>query len=393
MNNSLVPTESSPNFLTFKKNIIENILGLPFSGNNNIRILKSGQETFQTILDTVSTAQQIICIEFYIFRDDNSGRQLAELLKKKAREGVNVYLLYDHFGSFLTSRSFWSDLKKEGVKVRVSHPFKWSYPRGYIYRNHKKLLVIDGQKAITGGFNIADEYQGYFKKRKNNWRDTGIYLEGPIASTLLGIFSKSWKTWKGEPPKLYIENNPLTYGIPAIPIFANSGRAKRKMRTLLLYSIRNARESIFLTTAYFVPSRKILRALINAVKRGVKVALLLPGKSDVIPVYYASRTYYKRLLKAGVIIYDYQGAVLHAKTSVFDRCWSIVGSANLDSQSLRRNEESNVGILDTDFSRNMIEVFYNDLEKSVKMDINTWEKRPFYQKVLEKLFFTIMKKL
>ncbi len=393
MNNRLVPTESSPNFLTFKKNIIENILGLPFSGNNNIKILKSGQETFQTILDTVSTAQQIICIEFYIFRDDNSGRQLAELLKKKAREGVNVYLLYDHFGSFLTSRSFWSDLKKEGVKVRVSHPFKWSYPRGYIYRNHKKLLVIDGQKAITGGFNIADEYQGYFKKRKNNWRDTGIYLEGPIASTLLGIFSKSWKTWKGEPPKLYIENNPLTYGIPAIPIFANSGRAKRKMRTLLLYSIRNARESIFLTTAYFVPSRKILRALINAVKREVKVALLLPGKSDVIPVYYASRTYYKRLLKAGVIIYDYQGAILHAKTSVFDRCWSIVGSANLDSQSLRRNEESNVGILDTGFSRNMIEIFYNDMEKSVKMDINTWEKRPFYQKVLEKLFVTIMKKL
>ncbi len=393
MNNGLASNEFSSKQPNFNRRAIETICGLPFTENNKVRILKTGQETFQTILDAVSSAQQIICIEFYIFKDDNSGRQLAELLKKKAREGVSVYLLYDHFGSFLTARSFWSGLKKEGVKVRVSHPFKWSYPRGYIYRNHKKLLLIDGQKAITGGFNIADEYQGYFKKRKNNWRDTGIYLEGPIASTLLSIFSKSWKTWKGELIKFQIEHHPLNHGVPAIPIFANSGRARRKMRKLLLYSIKNAKESIFLTTAYFIPSRKILRALINSVQRGVKLKLLLPGESDVIPVFYASRSYYKRLLKAGVEIYDYQGVVLHAKTSVFDGCWSIVGSANLDFQSLRRNEESNVGILDNNFSKDMIEVFFNDLEKSVKIDAQIWEKRPFYQKFLEKFFFAIMKKL
>jgi len=165
------------------------------------------------------------------------------------------------------------------------------------------------------------------------------------------------------------------------------------MRKLLLYSIKNAKESIFLTTAYFIPSRKILRALINSVQRGVKLKLLLPGESDIIPVFYASRSYYKRLLKAGVEIYDYQGVVLHAKTSVFDGCWSIVGSANLDFQSLRRNEESNVGILDNNFSKDMIEVFFNDLEKSVKIDAQIWEKRPFYQKFLEKFFFAIMKKL
>jgi len=393
MINRLASNESSPEQPNLTRHSIETILGLPFTENNKVRILKTGKETFQTILNTVSSARKIICIEFYIFKDDNSGRQLAELLKKKAAEGVSVYLLYDHFGSFLTSRSFWLDLKKEGVKVRVSHPFKWSSLKEYIYRNHKKLLIIDGKIAFTGGFNIADEYHGYFKKRKTVWRDTGIYLEGMISSTLLGIFSKSWKTWKGEEIDSPIEYSPFDRGVPVIPIFANSGRARRRMRKLLLYSIRHAKESIFLTTAYFVPGRRILRALIHAVRRGVKLKLLLPGKSDVMPVFYAGRNYYNRLLKEGVEIFNYQGAVLHSKTSVFDGCWSIVGSANIDLQSLSRNDESNVGVLDKDFSKDMMQVFYKDLEHSVKIDARTWRKRPFYQKFLEKFFFAIMRKL
>ncbi|GBD95562.1 MAG TPA: cardiolipin synthase B [Nitrospirae bacterium] len=377
----------------FEKSIIENILGIHFTDNNKVKLLESGRETFQKILDSVSSAREIICIEFYIFKDDDTGKKLADLLKVKAKQGVRVYLLYDHFGSFLTSRGFWSDLKKAGVNIRVSHPFKWSAPRGYIYRNHKKLLVIDGKKAFTGGFNIADEYHGYFKKRKTLWRDTGIYLEGPIASTLLNIFRKSWATWKGESINCDVEHEALNHGVPVIPIFANSGRARRKMRKLLIYSIKNAKESIFLTTAYFIPGKRILRALIHAARRGVTLRLLLPGKSDVMPVLYAGRSYYTRLLKAGIEIYNYQGAVLHAKTTVFDGCWSIIGSANLDFQSLRRNEESNVGILDRDFSRQMVELFQRDIRNSLRIDTGAWVKRPFYQKVLEKFFYLIIKKL
>jgi cardiolipin synthase len=381
------------NNVTFEKSIIENILGVHFTYNNNVQLLKSGQETFQIILDSVSTARDIICIEFYIFKDDDTGKKLAELLKEKARQGVKVYLLYDHFGSFLTSRAFWLDLKKAGVKIMVSHPFKWTAPRGYIYRNHKKLLVIDGAKAFTGGFNIADEYHGHFKKRKKTWRDTGIYLEGPIAHTLLNMFRKSWTTWKGESIIWNTKQMSLNHGVPVIPIFANSGRARRKMRRLLIYSIKNAKESIFLTTAYFIPSRKILKALVQAVRKGVTLKLLLPGKTDVMPVFYAGRSYYRRLLKAGVEIYNYRGSVLHAKTTVFDGCWSIIGSTNLDFQSLWRNEESNVGILDRDFSRHMIEVFQNDLKNSIKIDSDSWARRPLYQKILEKSSSLIMKKL
>ena len=147
------------------KTDIESILGLPFSPNNYVKHLESGQLTFRRILEAVSNAKKIICIEFYLFKDDATGKKLAEILKEKSSQGVQVYLLYDHFGSFLTSRRFWSDLKKVGIKVHVSNPFRWTSPKGYIYRNHKKLLIIDGQKVFIGGFNIADEYHGYVRKK------------------------------------------------------------------------------------------------------------------------------------------------------------------------------------------------------------------------------------
>ncbi|MBI5739908.1 MAG: hypothetical protein HZA16_04225 [Nitrospirae bacterium] len=393
MNDSSAARLSKSDDRVINKSQIENILGILFSENNVVRFLKSGQETFQAILDSVSAARKSICIEFYIFKDDTVGRRLADLLKEKAREGVRVCLLYDHFGSFLTSARFWSGLRKEGVLVKVSHPFRFSSLRSYVYRDHKKLLILDGEKAFTGGFNIADEYHGYFKKMKSVWRDTGIYLEGPIASVLLGIFNKSWKTWKGERIKLQLSSGLHEKGVSVIPIFANSNRARRRMRRLLIYSIRNAKESIYLTTAYFIPSRKILRALINAAERGVELQLLLPGKSDMTSVYYAGRSCYGKLLNAGVEIYEYQETVLHAKTAVFDGRWSIIGSANLDFQSMRRNEESNVGVYDTDFSAKMTGVFSNDLRNSIKIDADKWAKRSLYQKFLEKLFSVIMRKL
>ena len=379
--------------ITITKTEIERILGLPFSPNNYVKPLESGKLTFQIILESVSNAKKVICIEFYLFKDDESGRKLAEILKEKAAQGVQVYLLYDHFGSFLTSRRFWSDLKKVGINVQVSHPFKWTYPQGYIYRNHKKLLIIDGQKVFIGGFNIADEYHGYVRKKKNRWRDTGIYIEGPIASTMLDIFRKSWSKWKGSLMNIDIKHQDIRHGSQAIPVFANSGRARRKMRKLFIFSIKNAQESILITTAYFFPSRRLLRALENSARRGVSVKLLLPGESDVMSVLYAGRANYKRLLKAGVEIYNYHGSILHSKTAVFDDKWSIVGSANLDMQSLRRNEESNVGILDSDFGREMSKAFHRDLQEADKIELSTWQDRPLYQKFLEKIFAAIMKRL
>lgn len=386
-------TRHSESRFSFNKHLIETILGDAFCNNNTVQLLESGQAIFQAITESLSAAKIFICIEFYMFKDDETGKKLAQILKEKSRNGVKVYLLYDHFGSFLTANKFWSDMKKAGIMFRVSHPFKFSSPRSYFYRNHKKLLIIDGETAFTGGFNIADEYYGYFKNKQKAWRDIGICLKGPIVNIMLERFMKSWERWKGKPIIQDTLPQIFTGELQVIPIFASTGRARRRMRRLFVQSIKNSKKSICLTTPYFLPGRRVLRAIVSAARKGVKLKLLLPGKSDVKSVDYASRASYEKLLKSGVEIYNYQGTVLHAKTALFDDMWSIIGSTNLDYQSLLRNDESNIGILNKDFGLKMKDIFESDLKKSIMIDQHSWENRPLYQKVLEKVFFIILKKL
>ena len=260
---------------------------------------------------------------------------------------------------------FWKDLRDAGIQIRASRPFKWASPLHYVHRDHRKLIIIDGEIAFTGGLNIANEYRGYHRlRKKRGWRDTGIFLEGPIAKKLLEEFTKSWVIWKGDPIDFQKNIKPIKDGLPVLPIFASSARGRRQMRKLIYYSINNARKSIYLTTAYFTPSRRMLQILENAVKRGVEVKLLLPGRSDISSAHYAGRAFFTKLLRAGIRIYNYQGEILHAKTFVFDEVWSIIGSANLDFQSLRRNDEGNVGIINRQFGKQMVDIFDEDLKKS-----------------------------
>lgn len=380
---------------SFSKETIQKVYGIPFTDGNTVTLLWKGKESFNRIFESIEKAKELICLEFYIFRNDETGNELAEILEKKASEGVKVYILYDHFGSFGTPMKFWKGLKQVGIQIRASHPFKWTAPSNYVRRDHKKLIIIDGIKTFTGGLNIANEYRGYHRFRKiKGWRDTGIFLEGPIAGTLLDIFKKSWKIWKGAP--IHFEKKdkePIKGGIPVLSIFASSAKGRRKMRKLLYYSINQSQKSIYLTTAYFTPSRRMLQILENAVSRGVDVKLLLPGKSDILAAHYAGRAFFTKLLKGGVEIYNYQGEILHAKTAVFDEMWNIIGSANLDFQSLRRNDEGNVGILDTNFGKQMIEIFNEDLKQSERIILDKWCKRPFVEKVKEKFFAVFRRRL
>lgn len=184
---------------TFTTHAIERIFKGEFSPATNIQLLWKSSESFKKIFDAVRNAQQFICLQFYIFRNDETGRELSELLKQKGQEGISVYILYDHFGSFGTPGSFWKEMKKAGIHVRSSHPFKWTAPFHYVHRDHRKLIVIDAEKAFTGGLNIANEYSGFhFKHKGRVWRDTGIFLEGPIVNALFKTFQKSWCTWGGE---------------------------------------------------------------------------------------------------------------------------------------------------------------------------------------------------
>jgi cardiolipin synthase len=379
---------------SLKKNIIQRVYGLPFVDGNQVVLLWKGRDSFRKIFNALRTAQYLICLEFYIFRNDETGTELAEILKQKAAEGVKVYILYDHFGSFGTPLRFWRDLQRSGIRIRASRPFKWTAPLHYVHRDHKKLIIIDGETAFTGGLNIANEYRGYHRSwKKKSWRDTGLLLKGPIAMNLLDSFKKVWTIWKGEPIVFRTTVQPLPDGLPALPIFASSAQGRKDMRKLLHYSINSSTRSIYLTTAYFTPSTVMIKALANAVQRGVSVKLLLPGTSDVKSAHFAGRAFFARLLQSGVKIYNYQGEILHAKTAVFDGLWSIIGSANLDFQSLRRNDEGNVGIIGTSFGTKMEQIFYEDLAISRRITADSWHKRPWYQKGLEQFFALFRKRL
>lgn len=388
---------------TFTVDAIEKIFEGKFSSATNIQLLYKGNESFTTIFDAIRNAEKLICLEFYIFRNDETGTDLSELLKQKSMEGVNVYLLYDHFGSFGTPRSFWKDMKNAGIKIRASRPFKWTSPFNYVHRDHRKLIIIDNKKAFTGGLNIANEYSGFHLRTKGRgWRDTGIMLEGPIVGELFKAFKNWWCIWGGEPIKGISESCPVSIQtritdtindktIPAIPIFVSSARGRRRMRRLLYYSINHAQKSISLTTAYFTPSRRMVEILENAVNRGVRVRLLVPGISDVPAASYAGKAFFSRLLKAGVEIYNYTGEILHAKTYIFDDCWSIIGSTNLDFQSLRYNDEGNVGILDADFAAQLNKIFEDDLKHSIRINLEEWHKRPLKEK-LKEYFFSLFRR-
>jgi cardiolipin synthase len=378
---------------------IERIFKHKFSFATRVQLLWKGKDSFQTIFDAVKSAEKFICLQFYIFKNDETGIALSELLKQKSHEGVKVYLLYDHFGSFGTPRSFWKDMSLAGIKIRASHPFKWTAPFYYVHRDHRKLIVIDSRKAFTGGLNIANEYSGFhFRRRSRGWRDTGILAEGPIVNELLDTFKKSWSTWGGEKLSFQGTSEEAPYenakkGVPALPIFVYSGKGRKRMRNLLRYSIDHAQANILLTTAYFIPSHRLIERLEASVKRGVKVKLLVPGKSDVPAASYAGRAFFSRLLKAGVEIHTYLGEMLHAKTYLFDQCWCIIGSTNLDYQSLRYNDEGNIGILDLSFAWQMTEIFAEDLRNSAKIDEETWRKRPFWEKIKEHFFSLFRKRL
>jgi cardiolipin synthase len=376
----------------FDKQTLETLSSSPFVRCDDVEILRKGEDTFRTIFSLLESARSIICLQFYIFRNDESGREMAEILKRKARNGVAVYLLYDHFGSFGTPRTFWKDMEEAGVSIGASRPFRWLSPLRYAHRDHRKLIIVDGTKAITGSLNIANEYWG-FHRHARHWRDTGVLVEGPIAGELFRMFRTAWKTWKridilpGEKTDAGAALSAPSGGspVPAMPIFASSSKGRRRMRKLLYYSIEHSQESLCLTTAYFTPSRRLILLLSEAVRRGVVVALLLPGQSDMAAAQYAGRASFAKLLAAGVKIHLYSGEMLHAKSYVFDRCWSIVGSANLDFQSLRRNDEGNVGILSPLFGERMSEMFSDDLGQAVELTAGEWEDRPFGEKVLERL--------
>lgn len=361
-----------------------------FFPGNSIQILKDGDFAFAEVFRAIEKAQRRVCLEYYIFRDDETGWSLAELLARRSREGIEVYLIYDHYGCLGTSRRFWKFLKNHGVQVQPFHPPRLFHISLYLHRDHRKLVLVDEEIAFTGGLNVGDEYRGVLKKKRKGWRDTGIRIQGPIVQSMLQAFGESWKICGGNGmtstpsgmAKTAIEKEEVLL----LPLFSSSRESMRSLRHLLQYSILSARRSIYLTMAYFIPTREFLRLLVRAARRGVEVKIILPGQSDLRVVSYVSRTYYKTLCLAGVELYHYQPRVLHAKTMIFDGTWSIVGSANLDARSLNYNYECGVGILNAGVGKEMEEMFQQDLSDSRPVTLEEISSWPFHERALGTIF-------
>jgi cardiolipin synthase len=334
-------------------------------------------------------------METYIIEDDEIGQRFAKLLIGKQQSGVQVNLVYDSVGSLNTPREFFKPLQDSGVNVLEFNPINplvarkgWQFNR----RDHRKLLIVDGQVAFVGGINISSVYSsGSFGKSKSSegkhaWRDTHLRLAGPVVSEFQKLFMATWSEQKGDPlaPGKYFPE-PGSKGNEVVRAIGSSPEEPyNQIYVTLLSAINSAETRVFLTNAYFVPDPQLLAALKEAVQRGVDVRLLLPGRTDSAMVFYASRSFYDELLSAGVKIYERQDALLHAKTALVDGVWSTIGSTNLDWRSFVNNHEINAVILGQDFGEQIQVMFEKDLESSRPVTLDVWRKRSIGARMKEK---------
>ena len=376
------------------------IVGGPLVVGNKVELLVDGPITYNAMFTAIDTAKDHINMETFIIEDDEIGRKFAEVLTAKQRGGVQVNLIYDSVGSSSTPKVFFKPLIEAGGNVLEFNPINplharkgWEFNR----RDHRKLLIIDGQTAFVGGVNISSVYSsGSFGRRSSEksisdlakipWRDTHLHMTGPVVSEFQKLFIATWNEQQGEPlafknyfPEQINQGNDVVRAIGSSPEEPYS-----QMYVTLLSAINSAETQIFLTNAYFVPDPQLLAALKDAVARGVDVRLLLPEKTDSVMVFYASRSYYDELLSANVKIYQKQDALLHAKTAVIDGVWSTIGSTNLDWRSFTNNQEINAVVLGQGFGEQMQTLFEKDLESSKQIRLEDWRNRSVGVRIKER---------
>lgn len=371
------------------------LTGLSPTRGNALELLTDNEQAFARIEQALLGAQQSIWAEYYIIENDATGRRFLALLAERARAGVAVKLLYDAVGSAGIDRDLLAAIEKAGGKTAAFLPVNPLRRRWAVHlRNHRKIIVVDGDRAFTGGMNIGDMYSGVGlagrrrrrrgRRRVSAWRDTHLALEGPAAQDLATVFAEDWCFATDE--VLALRDVPNVKRVPgACVAILPSGPDQEINATSLAYfvAITMSQERCYLTSPYFVPDEPMLRALASAALRGVDVRLLVPSKNDVALMTYAIRSFYPRLLAAGVRVYEYQPSILHAKTIVVDRAWSLIGSANLDIRSFRLNFEVGAVIFDDGFAGVLEDQFRLDLQKSQEVREESVRDRGFAQALLE----------
>lgn len=361
----------------------------PLTRHNRIKLLLNGEEKFPELMKAMAGAKHHIHLEYYIFEQDDTGKTIIELLITKAKEGVQVRFIYDDFGSPAIKNKIEKRLKDAGVEIYPFHKVHFYLLANRInYRNHRKIVVIDGQTGFVGGINVSDKYINN-KKQKLYWRDTHIRIDGPGVFYLQYIFITDWNFCCPKKLKLkneyFVQNMAAKEDVYVQIVSSGPDSVQPSVLFSVLEAIYLATKEILITTPYFIPGDSILDALRIASLSGISVKLLVPGKCDSKLVNAASKVNYNDLLQAGVEIYIYQKGFVHAKTLVTDGKMSMIGTANMDHRSFELNFEVNAIIYDAAFAEKMRTIFFEDLKNAEKLNAEKWYKRSFFTQLPEKI--------
>jgi cardiolipin synthase len=361
------------------------MLGPDVLDGNAITPLQNGDQIFPSMLKAIREASRSITFETYIYWSGDIGAQFADALKERAMTGVPVHVMLDWAGSEKMERKLLDELVDAGVEVEKYHPVRWYSIARLNNRTHRKLLVVDGRIAFTGGVGIADEWQGHAQD-PDHWRDIHFRVEGPVVGQMQAGFMDNWIKTTGRVLNTDIYYPPLpSVGKERMHLFVSSpGGGNASMHLMYLLAIAAARKSIDLQAAYFIPDRIMVKALIAAQERGARIRLLVPDKHiDSRLVRMASRRTWGELLAAGVEIYEYEKTMMHNKMLIIDDLLVSVGSTNFDMRSFNLNDEASLNIYSNDFGNAMTQVMEDDLKGATRFTLNDWKRRPWHQKIGE----------
>ncbi len=362
--------------------------GTTVVGGNRVEILLNGEEIFPAKLTTIRKARRTINYAQYVFEDGEPAKEIAAALAERCRAGVKVNVLLDSVGALAMPAQLREEMTSAGCRVENYRPLSPFAIDRVNYRNHRRILVVDGMVGVTGGSGISGKWSGN-GRQQGHWRDTDVLLEGPVIEQLQGAFAENWLEATGVAiggPEYFPRRRLDSKGtVDAQVVRSSPAGGSTAMYTMFLLALASARRSIHITNPYFVPDDKMINTLIGAAKRGVQVVLVIPGAIDHNLVRQASRSEFGRLLKNDIQIYEYRPALLHAKTMVVDGIWATIGSTNLDRRSFALNEELNVAIYDVDTAQRLERVFEQDVSNSRRVMYKDWSNRGIVSRFLELL--------
>ncbi len=355
---------------------------------NRITLYKNGEQFFPAIRAAIDAATHDIRIETYIFEDDAAGRSIADALICAARRGVLVRLLVDGFGSRNTPEAFFSSMTEAGVEVQFYRPVrgKWFPTRHRVRRLHRKITLVDGKVGFVGGINFIDDFHANLSTTSPRY-DYAVGVEGPVLADIYASAQRLWLTtrwFNTAPPPRDRAPDAVINAVGEVElafVSRDNVRHRRNIERAYRAAITAAKSEVLIASSYFLPGRRLRHTLIAAASRGVKVEILLQGAADHPLIQMATRSMYADLLEAGVVIYEYKPAMLHAKVAVIDRVWSTVGSSNLDPFSLLLNREANIVVLNAAFAQSLHASLHDEITRNAqRLDLEKWRQREFSQK-------------